>query len=74
MTFSTANCPASVLTALLVAVFLACSTFSIELIPSSATTPLGQSGAVVVLLADGSMPPPPPPPPAKQNQNSASLA
>jgi hypothetical protein len=76
MTFSKTSRNLSVFAIFLVAAFFASSAFRGDKLRGFTNAPLYQSGAVVILQADGGAPPPPLPPPGppKQNQSSASLA
>ena len=65
MKLSKVSCNLSVLAMLLATAFFACSSAQSGKLQTSA--PLGLSGTVVILQADGGAPPPPPPPPPPQN-------
>jgi hypothetical protein len=75
MNFSKTIRNLSVLALLLVTVFFAFYSVGVGNLGASTNAPVGLSGTIVILQADGGAPPPPPPPPSpKPNQSSASLA
>jgi len=62
MIFSKTSRNLSVLAILLATAFFACSSFGGDTLRRFVSASLGQSGAVLILRADGGAPPPPPKP------------
>jgi hypothetical protein len=75
MNFSKTIRNLSVLALLLVTVFFAFYSVGVGNLGASTNAPVGLSGTIMILQADGGAPAPlPPPPPPKQNQGSVSPA
>jgi drug/metabolite transporter (DMT)-like permease len=75
MTFSKTSHNLGVFAILLATAFFVCSSVSGEKLGRPRSAPLNQSGAAVILQADGGAPiPPPPPPPPPTRLSSASQA